>query len=67
MVTLFWMLLTAAGFMSAGALLWEGEWRIGGALFCVTWLWMMFPKAVAGVFRMLGRGLPGRKSAVGKT
>jgi hypothetical protein len=55
MISVFWMTVTALGFMLAGVLLWEWEWKVGGILFCGTWLWMMFPKAIDWSCKMLGR------------
>lgn len=55
MITLIWMLVTAAGFMISGVLFWMWEWQSGGMVLGGTWVWMAFPKVVSGILNWLGQ------------
>jgi hypothetical protein len=59
-ISLTWMLVTAAGFMVSGALLWNFELAWAAGIFAFTWMWMAFPKAVGWTLGLLGGLVKGK-------
>lgn len=55
MIAFAWTIVTALGFMLAGVLLWEFEWKIGGLIFLAAWTWTLFPKATVGLVGAAGK------------
>lgn len=49
------MAVTALGFTASGVLLREGEFRLTGILFVLSWAWLVFPKIPMWILRKLGR------------
>lgn len=64
MIAFFWSFISAMGFALSGFLLRDGEFRLAGILFMVTWLWFLFPKIPKWMIGQAGRLFNGhRKSA----
>jgi len=54
-ISFLWMTVTALGFTVSGVLLREGEFRLSGILFVLSWIWLVFPKVPMWILRRLGR------------
>lgn len=63
MITFIWSFITAFGFTASGVLLREGEFRLSGILFAMSWVWLVFPKIPTWIIRRLGRMFTGSGTA----
>jgi hypothetical protein len=53
------MSVTAFGFTVSGVLLREGEFRLFGILFLLSWAWLVFPKIPMWILRRIGKTFRG--------
>lgn len=63
MIAFFWSFVAALGFALSGFLLRDGEFRLSGILFLVTWLWFLFPRIPKWMIRQAGRLFRGYRKA----
>ncbi len=62
-IAFLWSFISAMGFAMSGFLLRDGEFRLSGIVFVVTWLWFLFPKIPKWMLQLAGRRYNGHRQA----
>ena len=63
MITFFWSFIMSLGFALSGFLLRDGEFRLAGIVFLVTWGWLLFPKIPKWSIQQIAKLFSSRRKA----